>query len=367
MATKIQLKRGLEKDIPILNVGEPAFTTDTWKLFIGSPNGNKQVFGGGGNVVPNTQSWVSTNNQDTFTLTNGHISTDKSIIVFVGGIIQPNITLLNNTTFKLPEPLVADENVYAIWFEVSSGSVPNQSEIDITLLKNYQEDVATPIANLSKGVSEYEWTATDGQLTYVLPSGQSYDTNSKWLEVFVGGAPIPDSQIQKDNSSQFTLLIDSSKVKVGMNVFAIWTQSYIPATSGHNVTHQLGGIDEIDITKLKNFNEQVANPLAEKASQADLQTTDTTAKDAQTKANSPLNQIPQNGITKDKIALGTLTQNELSDEFKQQIAGTTPINAVPADGGVSLSKLGSDVPLDKYPLQPYATQKDTTGIFRHQH
>lgn len=148
MSTKIQLKRGLEQDIPVLSEGEPAFTTDTWKLFIGSKNGNKQVFGGSGNVTPNTQSWVSTDGQDTFTITNGNITNAKSLIVFVGGIIQPNITLVNSTAFKLPETIGAGIDVYAIWFEVSASSTTNSNhhathelggtdEIDITKLKNY--------------------------------------------------------------------------------------------------------------------------------------------------------------------------------------------------------------------------------------
>jgi hypothetical protein len=80
---------------------------------------------------------------------------------------------------------------------------------------------------------------------------------------------MPDSQIQKDSPTQFTLLIDSSKIKAGMLVFARWTQPYIPATSGHSVTHQLGGTDEIDITKLKNFNEQVTTPLTQNVKKID--------------------------------------------------------------------------------------------------
>ncbi|GAA0078803.1 hypothetical protein UT300005_31820 [Clostridium sp. CTA-5] len=35
MANKIQIKRGVKSNLPVLNVGEPAFTTDTKEFFIG--------------------------------------------------------------------------------------------------------------------------------------------------------------------------------------------------------------------------------------------------------------------------------------------------------------------------------------------
>ena len=49
----IKLKRGLEATIPTLEVGEPGFTTDSKKLFVGSDTGNIEIGGnggGGGNV-----------------------------------------------------------------------------------------------------------------------------------------------------------------------------------------------------------------------------------------------------------------------------------------------------------------------------
>jgi len=43
MANKIKLKRGVEANLPTLDVGEPAFTTDTKKPFIGSDTGNVEL------------------------------------------------------------------------------------------------------------------------------------------------------------------------------------------------------------------------------------------------------------------------------------------------------------------------------------
>lgn len=43
MARKIQFKRGLEKDLPLLDVAEFGFTTDTERLFLGSHNENIEM------------------------------------------------------------------------------------------------------------------------------------------------------------------------------------------------------------------------------------------------------------------------------------------------------------------------------------
>jgi hypothetical protein len=239
--TKIQLKRGLEKDLPVLAEGEPAFTTDSWKFFVGSKNGNKQIFGGGGgSVTPNNQEWTSTDTQDTFLITNGSIPNIKSLFVFVGGVIQPNVTLVNSTSFKLPEPLNLGTDVFAIWFEEDSNST-------VTINGTLE--------------NEYEWTAAEGQLTYILPSNTTYDPSSKALDVYVGGALVSPSLIQKDSSSQFTLLCSTSDINAGMKVLARWTQPYVSTMSGHHATHELNGADEIDVTKLKNYSNFIQTPI----------------------------------------------------------------------------------------------------------
>ena len=126
------------------------------------------------------------------------------------------------------------------------------------------------IGDLSKAANEYEWTSVAGQLTYVLPAGQSYDIDSKWFGVTVGGASLSLSQIRMDSPTQFTLLVDASTIPDGVAVVAKWTEPYVPATAGHHTKHELGGADEIDITKLNNFNEQVAAPLAKKVESTNI-------------------------------------------------------------------------------------------------
>jgi len=114
-------------------------------------------------------------------------------------------------------------------------------------------DVQNKLATASRSPNVYEWTATAGQVTYTLPEGTSYDPTTKWLEVFVGGAPVPDSLIQKDSPTQFTLLVDPSDIPDGVKVIARWVETYVPATSGHASKHYENGIDPIDVTKLMNY------------------------------------------------------------------------------------------------------------------
>ncbi len=45
MASKIQLKRGLKSALPTLSSGEPAYTTDTRELYIGTGSGNVNMGG----------------------------------------------------------------------------------------------------------------------------------------------------------------------------------------------------------------------------------------------------------------------------------------------------------------------------------
>jgi hypothetical protein len=40
MSDKIILRKGVQADIPVLDIGEPAFTTDTHRLYVGSSAGN---------------------------------------------------------------------------------------------------------------------------------------------------------------------------------------------------------------------------------------------------------------------------------------------------------------------------------------
>lgn len=50
MANKIQVRRGLKASLPTLSAGEPAYTTDTRELFVGTGSGNVNMGGGQWNM-----------------------------------------------------------------------------------------------------------------------------------------------------------------------------------------------------------------------------------------------------------------------------------------------------------------------------
>jgi YD repeat-containing protein len=210
MSTKIQLKRGLESDLPILSTGEPAFTTDTRKLFIGSPVGNIQILNNNGNSIagiatPNTQGWISTANQDTFQITNGNISDIRSLIVFVDGIIQPDTILVNSTTFKLPEPLNIGIAVYAIWFEVSA-SVNAQVNIPINLISGLN-DYSTYYTYTSSGDIATE-TVKDSKNTVISTTTYNYLNNKLNTVVFTMNGTTVTSTYNYDSNGNLTSVVN---------------------------------------------------------------------------------------------------------------------------------------------------------------
>lgn len=103
------------------------------------------------------------------------------------------------------------------------------------------------------------------------------------------------------------------------------------------IEQRLNGLEEEYTPRLTGVESQ----LAQKAQQTDLINIDAIAKDAQIKANSPVDQIADGSISNTKILPYSLTQNEISETLLQQMTGNTPINAVPADGGVSETKLAN--------------------------
>jgi hypothetical protein len=90
------------------------------------------------------------------------------------------------------------------------------------------------------------------------------------------------SLVQKNSSTQFTLLVNPSDIPSGVRVVAKWIEGFISATQGHKGSHEVGGFDEIDVTKLKNYQESISTPisnlttqLAQKASGQDVSTLQT--------------------------------------------------------------------------------------------
>jgi hypothetical protein len=126
--------------------------------------------------------------------------------------------------------------------------------------------IARGIANsIGKIPNTKTWTAIDGQTVFTLSNG-SYVPNKNLIEVIVESIPqISGDHYTETSSTSFTL---NEPLSAGMKVYAKWYESKVPETIGHSTRHESGGNDEIDITKLKNY-DVITSSLAEKAKQID--------------------------------------------------------------------------------------------------
>lgn len=106
---------------------------------------------------------------------------------------------------------------------------------------------------------EYEWTATEGQTLFELPSDLTYPVGTYATELVIGGLEqSSDAYIEASPSSVET----TSAVPTGVKVKLKWRNGLMPTTSiGHQGTHQKGGLDPIRIDTLDQYQELVADKI----------------------------------------------------------------------------------------------------------
>ena len=94
-APTLKLKRGLETNLPTLSIGEPGFTTDSYKLFIGSDDGNKQI-GGGAQATTISVGSTDANSAHflTFVVDNNTNPTQESLRTDAGITYNPSSNLI---------------------------------------------------------------------------------------------------------------------------------------------------------------------------------------------------------------------------------------------------------------------------------
>jgi len=96
MSNIIKIKRGTEANVPVLEAGEEAFTTDTYKLFIGDGTTNHQV--GGEDVVAKANSALQNIVEDTTPELGGDLDTNGHNITSTTGL---NISIGTGANDKL--------------------------------------------------------------------------------------------------------------------------------------------------------------------------------------------------------------------------------------------------------------------------
>jgi hypothetical protein len=178
------------------------------------------------------------------------------------------VTFANGTTKTYPS------NGY-ITVDVEQNLDTSQNNVVLDMIATKQGDFEAKLDSILKqgtgtqvsAMNEYTWTATSGQTIFVFPTSAKYDPSAKWFQVSVGNVPIANELINRASSSQFSLIVDPSLIVAGMTVHAMWVEPIVPITGGHHITHEINGQDEINIANLRNYQELVATPLAEKAKQ----------------------------------------------------------------------------------------------------
>lgn len=103
-------------------------------------------------------------------------------------------------------------------------------------------------------------------------------------------------------------------------------------------------VGEVDLAQFKKFTEDVESVANE--SKAESAEALSKADEALTKANDPMSYVPDGAITSSKLKTASESDRiglvNLKTEVIQAMAGTTPVNSVPADGSVTTTKYAND-------------------------
>ncbi|WP_175413081.1 hypothetical protein [Clostridium sp. AWRP] len=124
MANKIQLRRGLKANLPTLDVGEPAFCTDTKELYIGTANGNVKMSDPMDVLKFETAGGTAT--EITLTIPNLANGISKTFIASANNNGEP--TTINGYGLYKPNTTTAPNLIggkaYTVWFAKPSQNSP---------------------------------------------------------------------------------------------------------------------------------------------------------------------------------------------------------------------------------------------------
>lgn len=142
-------------------------------------------------------------------------------------------------------------------FEVLRAAVNDNNDViadaqnQVAVFKSQIEDLSF-VANDRQTRTMEKFIASEGQDTFELQKG-TYEVGKQLLDVWVDDVHQFDYIDEIDNKT-FRI---GEPVSDGTEVYCIYYTSKPPLNSGHADTHQEGGIDEIDIAKLKGYSDLV--------------------------------------------------------------------------------------------------------------
>jgi hypothetical protein len=139
------------------------------------------------------------------------------------------VTFANGTVKTYPS------NGY-ITVDVEQNLDTSQANVVVDMIAEKQGDFTSKLNSILQqagninmsAMNEYSWTATEGQLIFIFPSSVNYTPSTKWFQVSVGNVPVDNTLVNRSYDNQFALNIDSSNIKAGMTVRAMWVEPVTP-------------------------------------------------------------------------------------------------------------------------------------------
>lgn len=157
MPTKIQLKRGLKQNLPILSEGEPAFTTDTKEFYIGNGTENFNMSPSGQNIIVNGNFQISLTEEDG---------------AYPTRVVTPGTGMYIYGNFYISNDISATGDI-TITRTFTNGFITLDCTDAIPTLE-YRER----ISRYKSGASTYDWVQSNLNQYFTLSYDASNDTNT---------------------------------------------------------------------------------------------------------------------------------------------------------------------------------------------
>jgi hypothetical protein len=196
-------------------------------------NSTVDLTGASVNFVMGKKNKLITNTKATVTsATSGIVSyqlTQLDTLVSGTFLAEFVVTFANGTTKTYPS------NGY-ITVDVEQNLDTSQANVVVDMIAEKQGDFTSKLNSILQqagninmsAMDEYSWTATEGQLIFIFPSSVNYTPSTKWFQVSVGNVPVDNTLVNRSYDNQFALNIDSSNIKAGMTVRAMWVEPITP-------------------------------------------------------------------------------------------------------------------------------------------
>jgi len=148
------------------------------------------------------------------------------------------------------------------------GTTVEMNKTDINTLKGTKTEVETArngaaslderLKGMEKANNRQKWTVTATTQTRFTLTNGSYTVGSKSFKVYIEGVLQPEDAYTQVSSTIFDMI---DPVPQGVTVMAEWLEGKVPVQFGHNTTHYTGGQDPLDVTKLANYQAEVADKI----------------------------------------------------------------------------------------------------------